>query len=240
MSVFDSVKKIVIGDVAHDAADSGSPVKFGGKASTTRPTAVATGDRVNAWFDEYGKQWTNDSTRFTYGYAYGGGAGTIVSTSDWYVTRNASVDGFSWPMDTVLASGNVLEFFDSDHGSFNEDPIWLLIPLAASNYTKANITIYNSLGVSMAVSAYLIPGNVALASVSPIANHAFSIIGDTDYPYTVADATRLHIGIGCTGDDESLNYISTDWIGGAVLLKCDPASDPGAGEVWQISVQRSR
>lgn len=37
--------------VAHDAADSGSPAKIGGYASTTPPTAVsAAGDRVNAWF----------------------------------------------------------------------------------------------------------------------------------------------------------------------------------------------
>ena len=56
MSVFDTVKKIIEGTVAHDAADSGNPVKFGGKAGVTRPSAVADGDRVNAWLDEYGRQ----------------------------------------------------------------------------------------------------------------------------------------------------------------------------------------
>lgn len=45
----------VQGDVAHDAADSGNPLKIGGKAETTAPAAVADGDRVNAWFDEYGR-----------------------------------------------------------------------------------------------------------------------------------------------------------------------------------------
>lgn len=43
------------GDVAHDAADSGNPIKIGGKAETTAPATVADGDRVNAWFDEYGR-----------------------------------------------------------------------------------------------------------------------------------------------------------------------------------------
>lgn len=46
----------VSGDVAHDAADAGEPVKIGGKALTAQPTAVAANDRVNAMFDIYGRQ----------------------------------------------------------------------------------------------------------------------------------------------------------------------------------------
>ena len=47
------------GDVAHDAADSGNPVKMGGKAYTGTPGAVsADGDRVNAWFNTRGAQAT--------------------------------------------------------------------------------------------------------------------------------------------------------------------------------------
>lgn len=44
------------GDVAHDAVDSGNPVKVGGKALTANPTAVAANDRVNAMFDAQGRQ----------------------------------------------------------------------------------------------------------------------------------------------------------------------------------------
>lgn len=44
------------GDVAHDGVDSGNPVKIGGQARTTNPTAVASADRVNAIFDKTGKQ----------------------------------------------------------------------------------------------------------------------------------------------------------------------------------------
>lgn len=44
----------VTGNVAHDAADSGNPVKVGGKAETGTPAAVADGDRVDAWFDARG------------------------------------------------------------------------------------------------------------------------------------------------------------------------------------------
>lgn len=50
-----SVTATSVGNVAHDAADSGNPVKVGGKAETTVPAAVADGDRVDAWFDEYGR-----------------------------------------------------------------------------------------------------------------------------------------------------------------------------------------
>ena len=43
------------GNVAHDAADSGNPIKVGGRAHTSNPTAVANGDRVNAVYDTQGR-----------------------------------------------------------------------------------------------------------------------------------------------------------------------------------------
>jgi hypothetical protein len=47
------------GDVAHDGADSGNPVKVGGKATNVEPTAVsASGDRTNFITDMVGKQIT--------------------------------------------------------------------------------------------------------------------------------------------------------------------------------------
>lgn len=44
----------IVGNVAHNDPDAGNPVKLGGRASTVRPDAVANGDRVNAYFDQYG------------------------------------------------------------------------------------------------------------------------------------------------------------------------------------------
>lgn len=44
------------GDVANDAADSGNPLKIGGKALSSNPAAVAGNDRVNAQFDLQGRQ----------------------------------------------------------------------------------------------------------------------------------------------------------------------------------------
>lgn len=53
----------VIGNVASDSVDSGNPIKIGGQARTSNPTAVAEGDRVNAIFDKLGKQITVGAVR---------------------------------------------------------------------------------------------------------------------------------------------------------------------------------
>lgn len=46
----------VAGDIAHDAADSGNPIKVGFVARTAHPTAVANGDRADAYADTRGRQ----------------------------------------------------------------------------------------------------------------------------------------------------------------------------------------
>ena len=38
------------GNIAHDAVDSGNPVKIGGYASSASPAVVAAGDRVDQWY----------------------------------------------------------------------------------------------------------------------------------------------------------------------------------------------
>ncbi len=47
---------LAAGSVAHAAADSGNPVKVGGKARTANPAAVTDGQRVDAGFDKLGRQ----------------------------------------------------------------------------------------------------------------------------------------------------------------------------------------
>lgn len=44
------------GDVAHDAADSGNPVKIGFRTRTTLPAVVPSDDRVNGIADGWGRQ----------------------------------------------------------------------------------------------------------------------------------------------------------------------------------------
>lgn len=51
------------GGVAHDGVDSGNPVKIGGQARTTNPTAVSDADRSNFITDKLGKQVVVGSIR---------------------------------------------------------------------------------------------------------------------------------------------------------------------------------
>lgn len=67
----------VQGNIAHDAVDSGNPVKIGGKASASKPTAVAANDRVSAYFDLFGRQHVYDEGG---GGVSGGGFSTYTFT----------------------------------------------------------------------------------------------------------------------------------------------------------------
>lgn len=49
----------LVGQVAHDAADIGSPVKIGGKASISEATSPVDADRVDAWFATSGALMTH-------------------------------------------------------------------------------------------------------------------------------------------------------------------------------------
>jgi hypothetical protein len=53
----------VVGTVAHDGVDAGNPVKVGGKAETTAPSAVSDADRVDAFFDEFGRLIVRNKAR---------------------------------------------------------------------------------------------------------------------------------------------------------------------------------
>lgn len=55
--------RLIVGNLAHDAVDAGFPVKVGGQARTTNPTAVADADRANFITDKLGKQVVVGSIR---------------------------------------------------------------------------------------------------------------------------------------------------------------------------------
>ena len=103
---------LVAGDVDHDAADSGNPIKFGGKASTVTPTAVASGDRVNAYFDTTGYQHVkvdgNVSTTTSKGLGFAtpvlGGEGFLGDEGGYPLIGS---DGANWNYVTVDSGGNL-------------------------------------------------------------------------------------------------------------------------------------
>ncbi len=236
MGVFDTVKKIVSGDVAHDAADAGNPIKIGGKATTSKPAGVAGDDRVDARFDVYGHQWVKQEVGYSYAYYYGGLAGGLVQQDDIMFQRGASP---TFPLsDFLTTTAEVLDYFDTDDAAFDATGIWVYIPMAEQGYTKANIMIRNVTGVNADITAYMIPGNDALLSVGPISANAFRYVGDTDGVHTVATGGFFYIGLGTDGDDTPANRICSSWITGGLLLLFDPASDPPGGGHWLMTIQR--
>lgn len=50
---------LTVGNIGHDGVDSGAPVKIGGRADSSPPTAVAAGDRVNAWYNLLGAAYVS-------------------------------------------------------------------------------------------------------------------------------------------------------------------------------------
>lgn len=130
MGIFDSIKKIVSGDVAHDAADSGNPIKIGGKAASSAPAAVSAGDRVNAYFDTAGRLVVSeDQLRALLPAALGqttkAGSLSVVLASDQTAittgaTDDAAVAGQIYPMagiyQTVESDGQVDKIDAGDIG----------------------------------------------------------------------------------------------------------------------------
>lgn len=241
MGLFDGIVRIVNGNVAHDAADSGNPLKIGGKARTSRPAAVAASDRVDAWLDQYGAVWTNPHRRFTYVYFY---PNTIVgSAADILVDRN---DGsYAWPLaDTITTGSKANEYFQGSNAAMDDSRIEFYIPLLESDYSRCEIMLHNNLGVSLTVDAYLIPANVSLVSTTAVNAGAYRHIGAATTHTVpdwvgVAEDARLYISVGHGTDDVAANRIATDAIGGGVLLRVKPASDPSSGE-WFMTIMRSQ
>jgi hypothetical protein len=92
----------VEGNVAHDAVDSGNPVKIGAVARTTNPTPVADGDRSDIMCDDYGRIVViNNNTR--------------DQTIKQYTAVNSTTET------TILAAGGAGVFHDITSFTFNCD-----------------------------------------------------------------------------------------------------------------------
>jgi hypothetical protein len=91
---------VAAGDTAHDAVDAGNPIKIGGKANTAAPTAVAAGDRVDAWMGTTGAQ-----AMFLVASASGGVLANASPTDDFASANSLTAksyglvyDGTNWDM----------------------------------------------------------------------------------------------------------------------------------------------
>lgn len=94
------------GNVAHDAADSGSPVKIGGKAHTAAPGAVADGDRVNQAFTLQGA--AHVSVRRNDGTIVDPDAPVAVDSGVRYVEVTLSTDTSAYAAGEVIADTQIV------------------------------------------------------------------------------------------------------------------------------------
>jgi hypothetical protein len=158
-------------DVAHDAVDSGNPVKVGGKAINVLPTQVANNDRTNATFDLQGRQlvshidpamqvWKQVEATATQtgttiwdpttgkriavtGYEIGTGGTTAALVTIWF-GDNADVT-FTQGTDQVLFRGSLTPTSTSTPGVISNlaTPVFCTTVDRELHYTtSAGITIY--------------------------------------------------------------------------------------------------
>ena len=105
------------GDVAHDAADSGNPVKIGGEAHTASPVAVAASDRVDGQFDIYGKQIVREALREDLGWQQTQISSSTSETT--IVTADATykLDIYLLSVTNTSATGTKVTLKDSTAGT---------------------------------------------------------------------------------------------------------------------------
>jgi hypothetical protein len=141
-----------VGNVAHDAVDSGAPLKVGGKANNSVPTSVQVGDRVDALFSLTGVQVVtlgqtstsadgNANPSFTLMRDVTGGLGNLAVFGMLY--NGSSIDR---PRNnhevTVLASAaRTAAINSSDQTNYNARTLYLTWDITAATTGTLTLTI---------------------------------------------------------------------------------------------------
>jgi hypothetical protein len=240
MGVFDTVKKIVIGDVAHDAADAGNPVKMGGKASSAAPTAVANGDRVNAYYDLNGRlvalpmamhvsDDVDQVTTDTLGYLRMTQFRELIVAPNMMRAQFFSNAAVANPTDITAGvsnwytgSGPTTAFFDGSDGSFGANPRYIQIPMFRFS-RGATIGLYNSLSVALTIK---LRARITSYNTSNAANGWYIWSG------SLAHAAYLHFSampLHATAEPEWIYLPQLNSPIDALVLELTPASDPSGG-----------
>lgn len=141
----------VVGNVAHDAADSGAPVKIGGIAETGTRTAVADADRVDAHFDELGKM----------GVFIGNDGGSNV-----VAVANSFGDGLANGTHNFAARafGSLFNETTHDRARGNTEITVLASAARTATVNSADLTNYNARGVIITIDVTV---DGAAASITP-------------------------------------------------------------------------
>lgn len=136
----------VHGSTAHDAVDAGNPLKMGGKASTSIPTAVANADRVDAYFDANGRLFVNSDILAS--------ESALTTLSAKISTAAALADGTTNP--TIGSYGAFPFMWDSGTSRWNR------VTGTTANGVDVDVTrVSGTVTISGTVTASNTAGNVA-------------------------------------------------------------------------------
>ena len=175
-----------------------------------------------------------DQVTLTYGVVDGAnGTGNYDGvTTDWRAIRGAN----ELPATDILnTTANVGKYFDGDNAAFDADPVWAYIPINSGGYTKWAATIYNALGVNLVVTLYAVAKNALWTSITAVGNG--KSVADSILYYQIATETLATGATGIYGTGGAFPNMN-DWPIGFLLIKADPASDPGAGTYWRMGIVR--
>jgi len=168
---------------------------------------------------------------YKYGFVAGYSTGFIGGdTADWYALRNAvDVDA----TDVLNTLANMLTYFHTDGSVFNTTPVWVKIPIMASDFRNFIATIVNYLGVNMTVDAYAVP--IKGQTWTGVQTNIAALISHQIVAAQVlADGDALAFGPGGV----TLSAPS-QWPIGWLVIKMTPASLPASNKNWRLAVMRS-
>lgn len=232
MGLFDTVKKIVVGDVAHDAADSGNPLKIGGKAASQYglPASVGGSDRVDALFDVYGRlRVVTESIGATLLLTPGTPAPLTPFTSD---IRNIS--------ESVIQASDLTIRDNGTHA--------FVIPMIEKGYRSLTVTYQNGSAIwshTPTISIYGVirsGGSPAFVLAAKLAEWTGDLNNNTYHSFGGADVADIGGLAGITParstgvDYYAIPAITDGWSHVAMVWQF--ASSPTTGEIQRISITR--
>ena len=214
----------VTGDVAHDGVDAGEPVKIGGYAKATAPTAVSLdGDRVNAWFDLAGRLAIHDGAG---NLSIDDGGNSI--TVDWAGTAppiGAGVEATALRVTLATDSTGVVSV-DDNGASLTVDGTVTINAIPAGNNNIGDVDV-----ASIAAGDNNI-GNVDVVTL-PALPAGTNNIGDVDVLTVAAGANLIgDVGIQPRTTNGLTTFMASGSDGSAILVATAQAVKASAGKLY--------
>jgi hypothetical protein len=150
----------VNGDTASGATDANNPVKIGGVARTTNPTAVTNGQRVNATFDKLGKLCTVSALRELKGVQK---TSITVATETTVVTAGAAGvfnDVYAFIVTNKSATPVFVDFRDATAGT-----VRMTLAAPASDTRGFTVTVDSAMVQAVAANNWTATVSSAVSSI---------------------------------------------------------------------------